>query len=127
MYHISKQIMLISLAVLCATSMPTLVASQVTAADGLTPIGQQSHESLLVCRDRYHPKLVSQPLEPHALETRMVCPPLVEEDDGPVELRVPAALLTTLQTVERRGATVELQVPAALLTTLQTEGRTELP
>jgi hypothetical protein len=121
-----KQTLLIGLVVLYAVSMQMPIGSQSAAADGSYARGQQSHRSLLVCIEYHHPEWAFRPFGTHAPRARIVHTPLVEEE-GLVELQVPAALLTALQTAERRGTSVELQVPEGLLTILQTEGGIELP
>lgn len=131
MHHICKQTRLVGLVVLYTVAVLMLVSSTSPAADDHPPNGAQLEEVSFVCKERYRPEWASRPLTnfpatghptPATLAIRLL---LAEE--GMVELQVPAALLTALQTSGRKGSSVELRVPAALLTTLQTEGRVKLP
>ena len=130
MHYTCKQTLFIDLIVLCAAFVLVLVTSKSAAANDHPPRGQQLSEVSWVCREHYRPAWACRPSGTKflakgdgALESLTVC--MLEE--GVVELQVPAALLTALQTVRRERTTVEFQVPAALLMLLQTEERREIP
>ena len=133
MHHICKQTGLIGLVALYTVAVLILVTPMSTAADDHPPNGALLEEVSFVCKERYRPEGASRPWETDFPATRRPVPTvlsirlLLAEEAGMVELQMPTALVTALQTSGRNGPGVELQVPAALLTILQMEGRVKLP
>lgn len=132
MYRICEQTRLTGLVALYIVAMLILVTPASSAADDHPPNGALSEEVSFVCKERYRPEWVSQPPGTDFPATgrptsATLAIRLLAEEGGMVELQMPAALLTALQTSGRKGTSVELQVPAALLTILQMEGRVKLP
>jgi hypothetical protein len=133
MRPICKYIMLMSVPVLYTASVLMLVAPQMVNADSDLLKGEALYELPLVCKEFRPPAwavgpvgLRSSSAGDNVLQPRRVRQPLPEEKRW-VGLHVPVALLQALQRPERGSAVVELQVPAALLTLLQTLDLEELP
>jgi hypothetical protein len=133
MHHIRKQTRLTGLVALYIVAVLMLLTPTSVAADDHPPNGASLEEVSFVCKERYRPEWASlllgakSPTTDHTTPVTLAIRLRLPEEEGMVELQVPAALLTALQTSGRKGTSVELQVPAALLTILQTEGRVKLP
>ena len=130
MHYTCKQTLFINLVVLYAAFVLVLVTSLSAAANDPPPREKQLSEVSWVYKEPDRPAWASRPYgtncfakddsAPESLTVRML-------EEGVVELQVPAALLTALQTVRRDRTTVEFQVPAVLLMLLQAGGCEEIP
>lgn len=117
------------LAMVCAASVLTLAAPET----GLAQIAETSQAVPDVCAEQSCSPWALQPFEVFLTRApQPVSAPQATSRRQPEEMvrvapHVPAALLRRLLMEEGRGRTTELRVPAALLTTLSAEERMPVP